>query len=407
MSLKTAFVVSKFPCYDEAFILREMKALSAEMDILIFSLRSSQEPVVHDEARALLSKVVCVPYFWSRRVLFAQFEMFFKHPAAFLAAFWELVLGNIKSPEFLIKNIIFFPKSVYLAKWLTDHHVTHLHAYWATYPASSALVASRITGIPFSFTGHAHDIYLNTTDLGRKIHKAKFVSTCTNQNRDYLAKLAPASEAGKFLVNYHGLSLEEFSVNGKTRNKQFQILSVGTLKSHKGFSYLLQALTFLKEKRLDFHCTIIGGGPLEPELHNQIQELGLGQQVTMTGPLRQREVISYYKQSDLLVLMAQPEWHWGIPNVLIEALAAKTPVITTRFGSVEELVRDGDTGLLVPSKDPRVLAETVERLYRDEALRLRLRENGHQFVIQNFDLKKNTDCFRERFRREANASFVA
>ena len=403
---KIAFIVSQFPCYDEAFILREIYALSKKMDIAIFSLKKSKDTILHDEARELLPKTVYVPYFFSGCVFGAHLETFLIHPIRYVRAFVRLVIGNLKSPEFLLKSLAFFPKAVYLAKWIRKEKVTHLHAYWATYPASVAFVAAEIARVPFSFTGHAHDIYLDTTHLREKMLHAAFVTTCTQQNKQHLRKVAPRYPENRILVNYHGLDLEKFEVNGKSRNGVFQILSVGTLHYYKGFQYLIPALALLKEKKLDFKCTIVGGGPLESDLRKHIRLLGLEPYVAMTGPLKQDEVLPYYKKSDLLVLMAQPEWHWGIPNVLVEALAAKTAVITTRFGSVEELIREGETGLLVSPKDPPMLAEAIERLYRDDLLRRKLASTGCQIVWERFDLKKNIEAFSERFEHHEGAALI-
>lgn len=398
--LRPVFIVSKFPCYDEAFILREIHALSQEKDIRIFSLRRSLEKVVHDEARELLPKTVYVPYLFSWGILKANAAMLFRKPGRYLSAMGRLIFGNLRSPQFLFKSLAFFPKAVYLASWMRKEGINFMHAYWATYPASVALVASEISGIPFSFTGHAHDIYLDVTHLREKMGHAKFVSTCTSSNKDYLQKIAPSEPADKIFLNYHGLNLDQFQVNGKVRNEIFKILSVGTLQAHKGFSYLIHALDRLHQKGLKFHCTIIGGGPLQGDLRRHIQMLHLEGKVTMTGALKQAEVLPYYKKADLAILLAQPEWHWGIPNVLIEALAAKAAVMTTSFGSVEELVKDGVTGMIVPPKDPDKVAEAIERLYRDDALRGRLAEAGHQLVIENFDLQKK---MREFVRRMEEA----
>ena len=406
-SSKVAFIVSQFPCYDEAFILRELDALSQKMDIAIFSLKPSKDTILHDEARALLPKTVYVPYFFSGRILGAHIQIFLRHPIRYLRAFFRLVIGNLKSPEFLVKSLAFFPKAIYLARWIKKKKVTHLHAYWATYPASVAFVASEIAKVPFSFTGHAHDIYLDKTHLKEKMMHAAFVTTCTQQNKQHLMKVAPRYPENRILVNYHGLDPAKFEVNGKLRNGTFEILSVGTLHYYKGFQYLIPALNILKEKRLNFKCTIVGGGPLETDLRKHIRLFGLEPFVAMTGPLKQDEVLPYYKKSDLLVLMAQPEWHWGIPNVLIEALAAKTAVITTRFGSVEELVKEGETGLLVPPKDPQMLAQTIEQLYTNDPLRMKLANAGHQFVLGHFDLRKNIETFSERFLNHEGTAVVA
>ena len=219
-------------------------------------------------------------------------------------------------------------------------------------------------------------------------------------------KVAPLYSERRILVNFHGLELSQFESNGKTRNPAFEMISVGTLQDHKGFQYLIPALGMLRDRKLNFKCTIIGGGPLEEDLRKHIQLLSLEPFVRMTGPLKQDEVLPYYKKADLLILMAQPEWHWGIPNVLVEALAAKTAVITTKFGSVEELVRNGETGLIVSPKSPEALAEAIERLYRDDSFRMKLAEAGYQIVCDQFNLEKNIQQFSERLEKYAGSPFL-
>lgn len=399
--MKVAFIVSQFPCYDEAFILREIYALSKKLDVVILSLKNPKDPIIHDQARELLPKTIYSPYFFADFIFWIHLRTFFRRPGRYLKVLFGLILGNLKSPEFLLKSLVFFPKAVYFAHLLKKEKVTNIHAYWATYPASVALIASQLTGIPYSFTGHAHDIYLNTTDLRRKMMNATFVTTCTQLNKEHLRKVAPLYSERRILVNYHGLELNDFAANGKLRNKTFHIISVGTLNDHKGFQYLIPALGILKEKGLQFNCTIIGGGPLEANLKKQITMLQLESYMTMTGPLKQSEVLPFYKRADLLVLVAQPEWHWGIPNVLIEALAAKTPVITTQFGSVHELIKHQVTGLIVPPKDPEILAQNIEVLYQKDELRQQLAEAGHKIVVEQFDLRKNIDQFKERLHKYA------
>src|SRR3989338_166544 len=108
--MKVAFIVSKFPCYDEAFILREMYALSKRMDVSIFSLRKSKEKLMHDEARELLGQVVYVPFLFSWRIVSANVGAFVFHPVRYVRALLNLVVGNMRSPEFLGKSLVFFPK---------------------------------------------------------------------------------------------------------------------------------------------------------------------------------------------------------------------------------------------------------------------------------------------------------
>ena len=127
--IRIAFIVSKFPCYDEAFILREIYALSKEMDIKIFSLKKSKDKVIHGEAAELKPKTIYVPFFFSWEIIAAQCRIFFKYPRRYTAAFFENIFGNLKSPEFLLKNLAFFPKAIYLANWLIKNKIDHMHAY--------------------------------------------------------------------------------------------------------------------------------------------------------------------------------------------------------------------------------------------------------------------------------------
>jgi glycosyltransferase involved in cell wall biosynthesis len=307
------------------------------------------------------------------------------------------VAGNGKSPEFLLKNLVFFPKAVWLAQWAISNRVTHLHAGWATYPASVTLVASEIARIPFSFSGHAHDIFLDATHLAAKIRRAAFVTTCTGSNRTYLRTLAADCPEDRVALVHHGVRLTAFA-RAPSREGPIRLLSVGTLNLHKGFVHLIEALARLAQEGRDFHCTIVGGGPLEAALREQLSRAGLNARVTMTGALRQAEVLPHYERASVFVLMAQPEWHWGIPNVIVEALAARNAVITTRFGSVEELVRDGETGLLVPPRDPAALAAAIRRLTDDPALRQRLGEAGHRVVAREFDLDRAVEWYVRRFQ---------
>jgi colanic acid/amylovoran biosynthesis glycosyltransferase len=402
---RVAFIVSRFPCYDEAFLLREISALSRLMDVRIFALRRAKDRIVHDEALKLLDRVVAPPYILSFRILRAHVKLMLLRPRRYVRALWRLVGGNLASPGFLLKNLAFFPKAGYLADWAERSGITHIHACWATYPASAAMLASEITGIPYSFAGHAHDLYLDTTHLAEKVHRASFVTTCTASNKRHLSQLAPSYPEDRLLVVHHGVSLSEYAAGEKGDTEE--ILSVGTLYPHKGFQYLVSALGLLETRRVPFHATIVGGGPLESRLREQIAAHGLDGKVSMTGPLKQADVISRYKKAAILILMAQSEWHWGIPNVIIEGIAAGAAVITTRFGSVEELIRDGETGLLVPPKDPEALASALERLIRDRALRKRLALAGQALVARDFDLDRAVDVYFERFRSSSRPAFVS
>lgn len=395
--MKTAFIVSKFPSYDEAFLLRELYAISKVRDTVIFSLRPAKDPIIHDQARELLPRTIYLPFLFSFELLWVNLKWKVTRLNRYFSAFYKVFAGNIRSPQFLLRSLVLFPKSVMFADWALKNGVKHMHAYWATYPATVAYIVNELTGIPYSFMGHAHDIYLDTTFLPEKMSRATFISTCTASNKDHLHKVAPSYPLDKIRIIHHGLDLKQFESLPEKKNALFEILSVGTLQYYKGFNYLLDALALLKKRGLKFNCTIIGGGPEEKNIKEQRTRLGLETEVTMTGPLKQNEVIPHYKRADVSVLMAQSEWHWGIPNVLIESLAARTAVITTRFGSVEELIQHEQTGLIVTAKDPVSLADALQRYAEDPALRLAHVEAGNALVRREFTLENNVKEYVERF----------
>jgi glycosyltransferase involved in cell wall biosynthesis len=403
---RVVYVLSKFPCYDEAFLLREVHAVAQRLDTWIFSLRAADESVVHEEALRLLPRTLSVPYLFSLRILRAHLALFWRSPRRYLTALTGLIAGSSSSLESRAKNLVLFPKMGWLAHWVLANGATHLHAGWATYPASAALVVSEIAGIPWSFSGHAHDIYLDASELPRKLRLAAFVSTCTGSNASYLRALVPECPPDRVTVVHHGIRSSDYTpardgvASGDevgARAGSLNVLSVGTLNPHKGFTYLIEALAQLVREGRELQATIVGGGPLEQDLRAQLVRAGLGARVTMTGALTQAAVIPQYKRSSIFVLMAQPEWHWGIPNVIIEALAAGNAVITTRFGSVEELVKDGETGLLVPPKDAAALAAAIRRLADDPGLGQRLGEAGRAIVARDFDLDRTALWYVDRF----------
>jgi glycosyltransferase involved in cell wall biosynthesis len=231
------YVLSQFPCYDEAFLLREIHAVAERLDTWVFSLRPSRDPVVHDEARALATRTLSVAFFLSPRIARAHVWLLRRRPRLYLAAVGRLLSGNWRSPELLLKSLAFLPKAGWLAVWAMENGVTHLHAGWATYPATVALFVSDVSGLPFSFSGHAHDIYVDTTNLEAKLRRAAFVSTCTAANAEHLRSLAPELPEGRVAVVRHGVRLSSFAL-ASPGSGTVSILSVGTLHPHKGFASL-------------------------------------------------------------------------------------------------------------------------------------------------------------------------
>ncbi|MFH1037260.1 MAG: glycosyltransferase family 4 protein [PVC group bacterium] len=400
---KVAMIFSRFPCYDEAFILRELLALERLLDLVVFSLKkSSREPVRHAVGNGLAERAIYAGLLLDRNVLGENCRLFFTRPREYLAMVFSVIRMNWRDAEFLCKSLACIPRAVYFAAVCRKRGIEHVHGQWATYPALTAFCISRINRIPFSFTGHAHDIHVKTVGLGEKLRRAAFVITCTADNKRHLLGLAPETSPDKIRIIYHGIDLENYRLKGKIAapgragrpaggeapgDGAFHILSAGSLFECKGFEYLIDACALLAEEKFDFHCRIIGGGYLEERLKTIVREKNLESRITFTGYQAQEEMPRHYRWADIFILPAVLRIHWGIPNVLLEALAVGVPVACTPLPSLPELIDNPFCGFAIAEKDPRAIADLVKRVSGNPELLRRYGRSGRKKIEQLWDIR--------------------
>jgi glycosyltransferase involved in cell wall biosynthesis len=286
-----------------------------------------------------------------------------------------------------------------------DPDVRHLHAHFAHGTTTITWLAACITGLPFSFTGHARDIYapeLNPKGwLRRKLLAARFVVTCTEANVAHLKAIAP--QANVHLI-YHGLSadLTRLLENGgsPSRNGRLRILGVGRLVAKKGFDVMVDACALLQERGVAFDALIVGQDDTAGEaLRRRIS--ALDSPVALPGPLGPEALLGEYRRAGALCMPCRllPSDRDGIPNVLVEAMAAGAPVVATAVSGIPELVEHEVNGLLVEPDDPQALADALLRLHDDPELTRRLTAAGRRTVAERFDgdrlAHQLADLFRE------------
>jgi len=277
--------------------------------------------------------------------------------------------------------------------------VRHLHAHFAHGTTTVTWYASRITGVPFSFTGHARDIYTEKLNPGgllrRKIRAARFVVTCTEANRRHLQEVSEGEPVHRV---YHGLNVDFAQILDKAgpvpgRNGRFRVLAVGRLVEKKGFDVLVEAIALLAKRGVPVEAAIVGhAAPLEPEvgprLASAISRLGLDGRVHLVGPMSQARLFDEYRRASAFCLpcrVAGSGDRDGIPNVLVEAMACAVPVISTNVSGIPELVTPDVNGLLVPPDDAAAVARVLQRLYGDLDLAARLGREAAATVRRRFD----------------------
>jgi len=275
----------------------------------------------------------------------------------------------------------------------TGKKIDHLHAHFAHDPALIAYLVNCMTGISFSFTAHARDLYqVPEKVLTDRIRQASAVITCCRANLEYLNQIAP-SQQSKFSLVYHGVNLKDFQpVSDPSASpvpKYPLILSVGRLVEKKGFQDLLQALLIVKESGEPFQCDIYGDGPLCQPLKDWIEEHGLADEVSLMGDCTQQELISIYQNATLFVLtpvQTEDGDRDGIPNVLLEAMAVGLAVITTAVAGIPELVENNRNGLLYQPHDVEGISSGIIELLRNADKRGQLGAAASKKVTEKFDI---------------------
>ena len=281
-----------------------------------------------------------------------------------------------------------------LARLVQQMSIGQLHAHFAHNPASLARYASLLSGVPFSFTAHAKDLYLSRQQsIAEKASGATFVATCTGYNAGYLGQIVRPADREKIRTVYHGADTDRFRPPAQPpANPIPVVVSIGRLVPKKGHQHLLEAARLLNEHKIRFQLSIYGEGPQQRALEQQIAAADLQGVVCLHGACTQDELISVYRGSDVFVLASVVTADGdrdGIPNVLLEAMACGLPAVSTTISGIPEVVTDGVNGVLVPSGDPVALATALESLLQSASLRQRLGRAARTSVLRYFDAGEN------------------
>ena len=376
-----AYLFERFPSFNQTFCLREVEEIIRQgMEPLVLSIRDPQEQTAAD-----FPEEPKVHYLPSPAELESEAKKLRERHG--LPARMSRLLG--RWGESGDKMRVY--EAAHLGPLLKERGIRHVHVHFAGIAARTAFWIRKFYGIGFSFTGHANDIFRETdfaVSLGHMVEAARFVVTPSDFSREWLAAKFP-KQAPKIFGVYNGIHVEKFKTarRDSCSSGALKILSVGRYVEKKGFCHLIEACRLLKERKIPVHCEIVGEGPLQEELAAQIARHDLGGAVVLAGPRSQAELVPLFAGSDLFVLPCVREAEGGmdnLPTVIMEAMAAGLPVVSTSVAGVPEMIVDGQTGWIIPEKDPAALADAIAGVARMPDLARQCAERGQQRAVELF-----------------------
>lgn len=402
------YILKGYPRISETFISNEILLLEKMgFKLRLFPMRKPRENFSHASVKEIKARVDYLPtelFLDFSRLLSANIFLAVKRPAIYLKTL-NFAAEGVRNKRGLatLKHLL---QGGYLTNnlLLKDKNIAHLHGHFAHSPTSVTLFASLLSGIPFSFTAHAKDIYTSSKDkLKRKIEHARFITTCTSHNVDYLTKIAGNSSTPICCV-YHGIDIGLFQQQRVIPpTPPYKILTIARMTEKKGLPTLYRALKILQEKGVPFNHTLIGDGDDRDKILNLVSSLDLDKNCKWIGAQTHEEVVRYFRKSDLFVLaceIAKSGDRDGIPNVLVESLAMGVPALSTEVSAIPEILLNEKTGITVPPSEPEAMSEAILRMVTDRELRHKLITNGRKYVETEFDNKKWVKNLGELFRSQ-------
>lgn len=308
-----------------------------------------------------------------------------------------------------------------LARRVKGRGITHIHAHMAHVPTTVAMSCAEALGVPFSFTGHAADLFRDRSALKTKLRRAAFVSCISEWHRRFYQELVPGLSDARLPVIRCGVDMDEFTPADPPPEGAASgpILAVGRLVPKKGFDVLLRALGALDARSgalsppdggsaaHGLRVVLVGGGPEEARLRALADELNIADRVTFAGAQPNHAVREMMGHASLFVLPCQQAADGdrdGIPVVLMEAMARRVCVVSGDLETIRELVADNVTGVMVRPGSVDELSGVLLRLSRDGAERRRLAAAGWTRVAEEFSLSVNLDRLEAAFASAAETS---
>jgi len=384
--VKVGYLTGCYPRSTDTFIQREVAALrAAGVDVETFAVRTPAEgELVGPEQRAERAGTTYLLSAGPAAMLRAHAALLLRSPARWRDAAALAVRSRQPGLRGAFLQVAYFAEAGLLARLARRRRLDHLHNHFGDSSGSVTMLAARLAALPFSMTIHGPDVFAERSRwrLDLKCAEAAFVVCISQFAKSQVMVVAPVDTWERLHIVHCGVHPELYG-EPVAQDGRFRLVTVGRLEQVKGIWLLLEAVAQLRDvPGLELH--VVGDGPQRAELEQRARALGIEQQVRFLGAVSQAAVREELLRADLFVTASFAE---GIPVVLMEALASRTPVVATRIMGVPELVQDGVAGRLVPPADVDALAAAL----RDMAAlspqeRRAMGEAGQRIVAEQFDV---------------------
>jgi glycosyltransferase involved in cell wall biosynthesis len=370
LTVKIAYLVNTYPRASHTFIRREVQALERQgFAIHRFAMRSERASLVDPADLAEDDRTEHVLQQGFAPLVATALRWGIANPARSLSAVRTAMrcgkAGSGGSPGTggRLRHLIYLMEAAYVAQRCTALGITHLHAHFGTNSATVTMLAHLLGGPRYSFTVHGPEEFDAPAALclDEKVHHAAFTVAISSFGRSQLYRWAALEDWKKLHVVHCGIEPEKFATLSAPPSGGPHLVAIGRLAEQKGFSLLIEALSLAAPVHPDLRLTLVGDGPMRPEIEALIAANGLSRNVTLAGWQDEAGVQRALAGAQALIL---PSFAEGLPMVVMEAMAAGRPVIATAIAGVPELVLAGETGWIVPAGDPVALAEAIAALAR-------------------------------------------
>ena len=404
---RVLYVGAALPARSETFVYREVFALrDLGFDVRVASVHQPHRGLGEARLDSLAGEAIGIYGRGVRRLLLDAAIESISHPIRKIRTALVALGDALAAPDVALFNR---PKVIWqmmaglaLARRVRRLELKHVHAHMAHVPATIAMYAALQLGVPFSFTGHAADIFRSRTLLKAKLNRAAFVACISYWHREFYRSIVNLPDDRLPIVRC-GVDVDEFAppqaagLTGAGRESP-RVLAVGRLVPKKGFDLLLRALAKLRDDGTPFHATIVGDGPQQRDLEQLRSALRLDQHVDLAGAQSNQQVRGMLREADLFILPCRIDPSGdrdGIPVVLMEAMASGVCCISGDLPAIRELIDDGVSGRLVAPGEVEVLAAAMARLLADHAQRKQFARAGRARVQQEFSLGLNAERMAE------------